>query len=115
VKSGQMYKNSYIGLQRKEPIKRYSIEVAFLQCLARLSERTDVGELELIEAKEILGASGFLVPNFENTEIAYYLFMFRQNGEKLYIHCFDEHLNIIMDHSLTLDPMTRMLERNRSG
>ncbi len=102
-------------LKKKERVSRYSIEVAFLSCLAGLSGRTQVDQLELIEAHEFLGSSGYVSSSFENTEVIYYLFIFRENSEKLYITCCDERLQVHVDKMLILNPLTRIHEEYKSG
>lgn len=76
-------------------------------CLSNLSGETDVNELELIEAKTILGSSGYITPDFENTEILYYLFVLKEDGKRLYVQCIDERLNIVFSHSMALHPMDK--------
>ena len=101
-------------LKKKEQVSRYSIEVAFLSCLARLGGRAQVDQLELIEVQEFLGSSGYVSPSFENTEVIYYLFIFRENKEKLYIMCCDERLQVHVDKMLILNPLTRFHEEYKS-
>lgn len=102
-------------LKKKEPITRYSIEVAFLMCLSMLSGKTDVNGLELVEAKTFLGASGFISPSFENTEMAYYLFILREDDRRLFVHCIDEGLKTVFTHTMVLHPIERMLESEKNG
>ena len=102
-------------LKKKEPITRYSVEVAFLMCLSMLCDKTDVNELELVEAKTLLGASGFISPSFENTEMAYYLFILREGDTRLFVHCIDERLKTVFAHTMVLHPIERMLESGENG
>lgn len=89
-------------LSRKDRICRYSIEVAFYYSLARLSKRTDVRDLEVIQAQEVFGQGGFVPASFENTEVVYYLFMLREQDRVLHIVCVDHMLKVYVDQSLPL-------------
>jgi hypothetical protein len=91
-------------LTKKERIAKYSIEIAFYCSLARLSKRRDVRDIELVQAQEILGQSGSVPPTFENTEISYYLFLFREGNSALHIMCMDHTLKVHVDQSLALAP-----------
>ena len=91
-------------LTKKERIVKYSIEIAFYCSLARLSKRRDVRDIELVQAQEILGQSGSVSPTFENTEISYYLFLFREGNIALHIMCMDQTLKTHVDQSLALAP-----------
>ena len=102
-------------LQEDEKVTRHSIEVAFYTALISLSDRMDVGDLELIEMKEILGHSEFVHQSFENTEIAYYLFIFKEKSERIHILCMDEKLKVHIDKSLTIDAFTRFSEEKSAG
>lgn len=100
--------SKFIGwLKEEEQISRYSIEVAFYTSLELLSSSTNVEELQLIEAKEILGHSGFEPKSFENTEISLYFFIFRENDDFLHIVCLDERLDVHINKSIVIDAFTR--------
>jgi hypothetical protein len=94
-------------LKEEEQISRYSIEVAFYSSLELLSARTNVEELQLIEAREIFGHSGFEQKSFENTEISLYFFIFRENDEFIHVLCLDERLEVHINKSIVIDPFTR--------
>lgn len=98
-------------LSSEKRVSNKSIDIAFLHVLEHLSKKTNVLELEPIEAEEILGLSGFIDPSFENAEIVYYSFKFRKDNEKLFSVICDGELNIHSDVELHLDPYQRFLEK----
>ena len=100
-------------LSNKKTISTKSIEIAYLAALSHLEAKTDVNELELLEAQEIVGHSGFITPKFENTQTLYYSFKFRKGDEKLYAIILDGYLNIHNDVELYLDPFQKFLDESR--
>jgi hypothetical protein len=97
-------------LSNKKTISTKSIEVAYLAALTHLDAKTDVNELELLEAQEIIGHSGFITPKFENTQTIYYSFKFRKGDEKLYAIILDGYLNIHNYVELYLDPFQKFVD-----
>lgn len=97
-------------LNRSDEIVSYSIEVAFLKALDHLQPRTEVSELTTIEVREILGKSDSLKPEFSNTPLVYYLFIFREADEQLHIVIMDCHLRLHVDKTLSLDPRFEIQE-----
>lgn len=100
-------------LSNKKRISTKSIEIAYLTTLSHLDAKTEVNELELLEAQEIIGHSGFITPKFENTETIYYSFKFRKGDEKLYAIILDGNLNIHCDVELYLNPFQKFLDDSR--
>ena len=100
-------------LSNKKKISTKSIEIAYLAALSHLEAKTEVNELELLEAQEIIGHSGFSTPKFENTQTIYYSFKFRKGEEKLYAIINDGYLNIHSDVELYLDPFQKFLDESR--
>lgn len=100
-------------LSNKKTISTKSIEIAYLAALSHLEGKTDVNELELLEAQEIIGHSGFIKPEFENTQTIYYSFKFRKGDEKLYAIILDAYLNIHNDVELYLDPFQKFIGESR--
>ena len=88
----------------KEPVFSYSIEKAFLDALGHLESKTNILELELIEAIQIPGKSGAPVPGFETSPRLYYLFLFREDNEHAYVLLLDSESKMVVYKSLGLDP-----------
>jgi len=100
-------------LSKKKSTSTKSIEIAYLAALSHLETKTEVGELELLEAQEIIGHSGYIEPKFENTETVYYSFKFRKGDEKLYAIILDGYLNIHSDVELYLDAFQKFMDESR--
>ena len=100
-------------MSKKKSTSTKSIEIAYLTVLSHLETKTEVDELELLEAQEIIGHSGFIERKFENTETVYYSFKFRKGDEKLYVIILDGYLNIHSDIELYLDPFQKFIDESR--
>jgi hypothetical protein len=94
-------------LGKKGSIATYSIEYAFLKALDHLEAKTKILDLELIEAKEIMGKSGSIKVSFETTELVYYLFIFKEDSERCFLVLIDSRLKIILSGVVGLDPRYR--------
>ncbi|MDY6970666.1 MAG: hypothetical protein SVR08_18730 [Spirochaetota bacterium] len=101
-------------LKKNKRIESQSIEVAYLKALEHLSKKTNVMDLEVIEAQEILGKSGSIEPDFENTELIYYCFKFKNSDSKLYSLIIDNHMTIKSDVDLHLDPFEKFHEESKN-
>ena len=91
-------------LGRKERILSYSIEKAFLDALEHLESKTDILELELLEAIEIPGKSSSMDYSFKTSQLLYYLFIFREQDERIFILLFNSQLKMLFCKSASLDP-----------
>lgn len=91
-------------LRGHEHVVSYSKELAFLKAISGLEEVTEISEVELFGFLEIPGKSGGPDPDFESAELVYYLFLFRDNDELLYMVMYDSGLNLVLSRVLQLDP-----------
>ena len=92
-------------LNRKQPVEAYSQEIAFLEALAYLECKANVQELEVLEVTQLAGVKGKNVADdFAGALILYYVFMFRDEGERLIILVYDSKLNRVDQKALSLDP-----------
>jgi len=94
-------------LAPKRPIHAYSIEISLLYALEHLSKTVKVEDLELVRADEILGVCGYPEPSFENSELAYFEFQFRDSYSFMHILILDWNLNVVVEASLPLHPAMR--------
>lgn len=95
-------------ISKKKAIIVYPIETAFLKVLEHLERKTDILDLELVNATEIIGkADAIYKPSIENASLIYYLFILKEASERCYIVLIDSHLKFVFSHVLGLDPRFR--------
>jgi len=89
--------------------KRWSILVypeyyALLHVLESLEQKTNIMDLKLIQATEIVGKADTIhEPSIENAMLLYYLFIFVEDNEKCFIVLTDSSLNFIINRIVGLD------------
>ena len=86
------------------------IEAALLTSLGELETTTDVSLLRLSFAQTIIGRSGYISPQYDNSEVVFHELHFREDDRKLYILIVDQYLHVIQKMELVLDPLAKYIE-----
>src|ERR1044072_1156557 len=89
--------------KKKEHVASYSKEVAFLEALEKLEPKTEVQELEFYGLVEIPGKNSATETTFETTGLYYYLFLFKEDDERLFILLYDSQLRLRLMYCAGLD------------
>jgi hypothetical protein len=89
--------------KKKEYIASYSKEVAFFEALEQLEPKTEVQELEFYGLIEIPGKNTATETTFETTGLYYYLFLFKEDNERLFVLLYDSQLRLRMIYEAGLD------------
>ena len=93
---------------KKRSIIVYPKKYAYLKVLEYLEPKTNILDLKLIQAIEIIGkADTTNKPSIDNAELLYYLFVFREEDERCFIVLIDSYLNFVFSHVLGLDQRYR--------
>lgn len=96
--------DSFIGwLRRKEEVVSYSREVAFLDALQQIEATANVSELEVEGLLEIPGKNSDIETRFESTLLYYYLFIFREEDERLFVLLYNSKLQLLSFKVVGLD------------
>ena len=92
-------------LNSHERIASYSVEVAFLEALQHLDRtgQVTVAELELFDLTVIPGKTSAESAEFDNTDLFYYLFVFRENQDRAYILLYNSELALLSLKAISLD------------